>query len=299
MKENKKNTSPATDNNGIKFIQFRKKAFLLSLIFFALSIFIIAFTKINWGIDFTGGTVAQIKFDKQINIEDLRESMKSYNPTIQEFPKSFSYILKFSQSEETQNLSEEVNKKLTADFHTSSPEIMRFEMVGPVVGKFLIKAALYAFCGAIFGIILYVGLRFRGGIWGLAAVAALIHDVAITFGILCFMKISIDLIIITALLFIAGYSVNDTIVIYDRIRENLRRAERKNISDIFNSSITQTLSRTLITSLTTELAIIPLFIFGGETIHSFSLALLLGVLIGTYSSIFIASPLVYIVIRKH
>ena len=172
--------------------------------------------------------------------------------------------------------------------------IERFEMVGPVVGKFLKKAAISAFGGALLGIILYVALRFKGSVWGLAAVAAIIHDVIITFGILAALGTSVDLIVVTSLLFIAGYSVNDTIVIYDRIRENLRRAQRQKTSGIFNISITQTLSRTLITSLTTAAVIVCLLVFGGEIIHSFALSLLIGIIVGTYSSIFIASPLVYL-----
>jgi len=282
----------------IRFIEFRKKAFIISGIITLFAAYSIFFGKIKWGIDFTGGTVAQIQFEKELAITELRMALAEYKPVIQEFSGEFSYILKFSQSEEEQNLGAVIKEKLKAKFPDNKVTIVRFEMVGPVVGKFLIKAALYAFLGALFGIIFYVALRFKGSIWGIAAVIALIHDVVITFGILCFTNVSVDLIIITGLLFIAGYSVNDTIVIYDRIRENLRKVERKKTSEIFNVSIKQTLSRTLITSLTTALVVLCLFLLGGEIIHNFAATLLIGIVIGTYSSIFIASPLVYGTIKE-
>ena len=277
----------------IGFIEFRKKAFLISGAIVLFASYNIFFGKINWGIDFTGGTIAHIKFEKNLVITDLREALAEYKPVIQEFSGESSYILKFSQSEEEQNLSAEIKDKLKEKFPENEVTIVRFEMVGPVVGKFLINAALYAFMGALFGIIFYVALRFKGSIWGIAAVIALIHDMVITFGILCFSGVTVDLIVITGLLFIAGYSVNDTIVIYDRIRENLKNFERKKTSEIFNDSIKQTLSRTLITSLTTAIVVLCLFFLGGEIIHNFAGAILIGIVIGTYSSIFIASPLVY------
>ncbi len=278
----------------MKFIELRKIAFLISGSLIAFALFNIFGRKINWGIDFTGGTVVQVRFEKNENIAQIRKSLRKLNPVIQEFPKTNSFILKFSRSLNLTDLHKKLMDIFSKDMPKNPAKIERFEMVGPVVGKFLIKAALYAFLGALFGIIVYVAIRFKGNVWGLAAVIALIHDITITFGIMCFTGRSIDLIIVTGLLFIAGYSVNDTIVIYDRIRENLKKAERKKTSEIFNVSITQTLSRTIITSLTTLLVVLALFLFGGQIIHDFSLTLLIGIIIGTYSSIFIASPLVYI-----
>ncbi|MBA3052955.1 MAG: protein translocase subunit SecF [Candidatus Omnitrophota bacterium] len=279
----------------INFIGMSKGAFALSalLVLFAAASLI---RGVNWGIDFTGGTVAQIKFEQLSDIASLRQAFSAHSPVIQEFPGAKTFILKFSQSEEITNAS--IAEKLKAEYPDNPSEIERFEMVGPVVGEFLKQAAIYAFGGALLGIILYVALRFRGSIWGLAAVIAIIHDVIITFGILAALGISVDLIVVTSLLFIAGYSVNDTIVIYDRLRENLRKAQRQKTSSVFNSSITQTLSRTLITSLTTAVVVVALFIFGGEIIHSFSLSLLIGIIVGTYSSIFVASPLVYYKLEK-
>jgi len=277
----------------IDFIKMRKAAFassILLMIFSGASLI----KGINWGIDFTGGTVAQIKFEKPADISDLRKIFSEYKPVIQEFSGSKTFILKFSQSDEMKNLSAALGEKLNKEYPANKAEIERFEMVGPVVGKFLKKAAISAFGGALLGIILYVALRFKGGVWGLAAVAAIVHDVLITFGILAAMGITVDLIVVTSLLFIAGYSVNDTIVIYDRIRENLRRAQRQKTSVVFNNSIAQTLSRTLITSLTTAAVVVCLLVFGGEIIHSFAQSLLIGIIVGTYSSIFIASPLVYL-----
>lgn len=281
----------------IRFIEFRKKAFVISGVLVLFALYGILIGRMKWGIDFTGGTVAHIKFEKGIEIAELRRALAEHKPIIQEFSGTLSYILKFSQSEEIQNLGAEIKEKLKEKFPENNVTLERFEMVGPVVGKFLMKAAFYSFGGALFGIIFYVALRFKGGVWGIAAVIAIIHDVFITFGVLCFLNVSVDLIIITGLLFIAGYSVNDTIVIYDRIRENLKKVERKSTLVIFNESIKQTLSRTLITSLTTAVVVLCLLLLGGEIIHNFAVTLLIGIVIGTYSSIFIASPLVYLVIR--
>jgi len=279
----------------IDFIGMSKGAFALSavLVLFAAASLI---RGVNWGIDFTGGTVAQIKFEEQADIASLRQIFSGYSPVIQEFPGAKTFILKFSQSKELTNSG--IVEKLKVEYPENQAEIERFEMVGPVVGKFLKRAAIYAFGGALFGIIFYVALRFRGSVWGLAAVLAIAHDVIITFGILTALGISVDLIVITSLLFIAGYSVNDTIVIYDRLRENLRKAQRQKTKDVFNGAITQTLSRTLITSLTTAVVVVALFVFGGEIIHNFSLSLLIGIIVGTYSSIFVASPLVYYKLEK-
>jgi len=277
----------------IKFIEKRKNAFLVSGALILLSIYATVVKKINWGIDFTGGTLAQVSFKKDVSIESLRAKLSEFKPVIQRFANTNTFLLKFSQIKQ-QDISVKLNTILMENFKESEPQIEKFEMVGPVVGKFLIKAAIYAFFGAFIGIIFYVAIRFKGGIWGIAAVIALIHDVFITFGILCLMNYTIDLIIITGLLFIAGYSVNDTIVIYDRIRENLRKGLRKSNAEIFDTSINQTLSRTLVTSLTTLLVVATLLLLGGMAIKSFAITLFIGIIIGTYSSIFIASPLVYI-----
>ncbi len=279
------------------FIGMRKAAFtasILLMIFSAASLI----KGIKWGIDFTGGSVAQLKFEKTTDISALRKIFSDHKPVIQEFPGAKTFILKFSQSDEIENLSAVLIEKLEKEYPENKAVIERFEMVGPVVGKFLKKAAASAFGGALLGIILYVALRFKGSVWGLAAVAAIIHDVLITFGILVACGTNVDLIVVTSLLFIAGYSVNDTIVIYDRIRENLRKAQRQKTPAVFNSSITQTLSRTLITSLTTVAVVMCLLVFGGEIIHSFAQSLLIGIIVGTYSSIFIASPLVYLHLEK-
>jgi len=277
----------------IKFIEKRRNAFIISGALILLALYATVVRKINWGIDFTGGTLAQISFKKDVSIESLREKLAEFKPVIQRFANTNTFLLKFSQIKQ-EDISVKLNTILMENFKESEPQIEKFEMVGPVVGKFLIKAAIYAFFGAFIGIILYVAIRFKGGIWGIAAVVALIHDVFITFGILCLMNYTIDLIIITGLLFIAGYSVNDTIVIYDRIRENLRKGIRKSNAEIFDISINQTLSRTLVTSLTTLLVVATLLLLGGMAIKSFAITLFIGIIIGTYSSIFIASPLVYI-----
>ncbi|MFN3967222.1 MAG: protein translocase subunit SecF, partial [Endomicrobiia bacterium] len=170
--------------------------------------------------------------------------------------------------------------------------IERTEFVGPSIGRHLTKRAIYAILLSLLGIIIYVGIRFKSTVWGVSGVVALAHDVFITIGLFSVLNKEINLTVIAALLTLAGYSINDTIVIFDRIRENLSLLRKEPLEKIINTSINQTLSRTIITSLTTELVVIALFFFGGKVIHDFSLAFLFGCIIGTYSSIFVASPMV-------
>ncbi|MEA3506896.1 MAG: protein translocase subunit SecF, partial [Elusimicrobiota bacterium] len=189
---------------------------------------------------------------------------------------------------------EKVTAALDEHMPESNYEVLRTEMIGPAVGTLLREQAVKAFVFAFLAIILCVAWRFKGGIWGLAAVLALVHDVVITFGVLNYLGVTVNLSVIAALLTLAGYSINDTIVVYDRIRENIRIHFNDPLGEVINRSINETLSRTIVTSGTTLVVVLALFFKGGEVLYGFSLTLFVGIIIGTYSSIFIASPLVYL-----
>ncbi|NIM03279.1 protein translocase subunit SecF [bacterium] len=280
-----------------KFIEKRKKAFILSGLMILLSAYAIFHKGVNFGIDFTGGTLVQINFSREITVGEMRETLSRHElsgATIQKFPNSNVMIIRVKSLDVGPV---EIARKLSSIFQEEFSQdqftIDRNEVVGPVVGEYLKKRGTKAFLLAFLGIIIYIAWRFIGGIWGLAGVTALIHDVFITFGIFTILGKEITLPIVAALLTLAGYSINDTIVVYDRIRENIRLQYKKPLAEVINSSINETLSRTMMTSLTTLLVVLSIFILGGPVIHDFSFAILIGIFIGTYSSIFIASPLVY------
>lgn len=279
----------------INFINKRKIAFIvsISIILIGMTVFGIKGKK-NFGIDFTGGLVQQIQFEKPLKINELRDILKQANlensqiQQIAEDKKMF--ILKNAYDAKTQVLS------ALSSLKDNKFEILREEMVGPVVGKDLSKQGLLAILFAMMGILIYISFRFEFR-FALGAVAALFHDVLITVGILSITGKDITLQILAALLAIVGYSLNDTIVVFDRIREVLVVSKKDPLESILNKSINQTLSRTLLTSLTTLFVVVFLFLFGGEVIHDFAFALMLGICVGTYSSIFIASPILLVLER--
>jgi len=280
-----------------KFIEKRRKAFVLSGLMILVSVYAIFQKGGNLGIDFTGGTLVQINFSKEVSEKQMRETLSRHDlsgVTIQKFPQTNVLIIRVKSLDVGPV---EIAQKLTSIFKEEFPQnqftIERNEVVGPVVGEYLKKRGIKAFLFAFLGIIIYIAWRFIGGIWGLAGVAALIHDVFITFGIFTILGKEITLPIVAALLTLAGYSINDTIVVYDRIRENIKLHYKKPLAEVIDSSINETLSRTMMTSVTTLLVVLSIFILGGPVIHDFSFAILIGIFIGTYSSIFIASSLVY------
>ena len=238
-------------------------------------------------IDFTGGTIAQIKFDQAIEVAKLRNTLGEYGFTNAE-------IIKFGSQEEVliktqfSGSSNEISEKLT----TALGEIFtlrRVESVGPKIGRELQQDALVAIGLALMMILIYIAFRFDA-YYALGSVAALIHDVLITLGVFSLLSYEINLSIIATFLTIVGYSLNDTIVVFDRIRENIPKYMKKTLTEIVNLSLNETLSRTVITSLTTMMVVVILFIWGGEVIKLFAFALIVGVFVGTYSSIFVASP---------
>ncbi len=278
----------------IDFMRWSKVAFLLSLVMIGAAIFTLSTKWLNWGLDFTGGTLIEVGFEQPANLEKIRTSLEAEgfgDATVQNFGSAREVMVRLRPREDIagETLGNQIIsaiKKGTGE----NVEMRRIEFVGPNVGDELTEAGGLAILASLICILLYVSVRFE---WRLAAgaVLALTHDVIITLGVFSLMQIEVDLTIVAALLTVVGYSLNDTIVVFDRIRENFRKMRKGEPADIMNSSITQTLSRTLITSATTLFVVIALFTQGGAMIHGFATALLLGITVGTYSSIYVASAL--------
>ena len=247
---------------------------------------------LKYGIDFAWGTLVQLQFKNPPDIEVIRDGLKTIglgDSTIQEFGSKKDILIRVEKSEEKlEAVGAMVRRSLSGKFNIEEISLERVEMVGPKVGRDLREKALLSILYAIIGIVIYISWRFEFQ-YAIAAIIALIHDVLVTMGAFSIFDKEFTLVIVAAFLTIIGYSLNDTIVVFDRIRENLRRKVKVSNIDIINASINQTLSRTLLTSGTTLLVVIALFFFGGEIIHDFSFALLVGLFVGTYSSIFIGS----------
>ncbi len=277
----------------INFYRYRISAFIFSLFLILFSIFLFIKDNLNLGIDFKGGILIEANFKTPPDLSDLREKligMSVGNFEIQEFGSSENILIRIeknSEKKEEQNvLINNIKNELTSEI-----DYRRIEFVGPKVGKELQIMGIKAVLFSLIAMFAYIWFRFSGWQFGLGALVALFHDVLSTIGFFSLTQIEFNLASIAAILTIAGYSINDTVVVFDRIRENLTKKESP-FSDLLNLSISQTLSRTLMTSLTTLLALLALYIFGGEVVRGFVSAMMWGVLIGTYSSIFIASPLI-------
>lgn len=247
---------------------------------------------LKFGIDFEGGTLVQLRFKTAPNIEDIRAGLKNIGmgeSTIQEFGSKTDILIRVQKSDEKlKAIGAQVKDSLKDKFNVADITVDRVEMVGPKVGKDLREKALLSIVYAIIAIVIYISWRFKFQ-YAVAAIIALIHDVILTMGAFSIAGKEFTLVIVAAFLTIIGYSLNDTIVIFDRIRENLRRKGKGKLVELINTSINQTLSRTMLTSGTTLLVVLALFFLGGEIIHDFAFALLIGVAVGTYSSVFIAS----------
>ena len=277
----------------LNFASLFKKTGILSLIFFMISLFLIFFKGLNYGIDFKGGTLIEIRVeDKNISISDIRSSFSKLqlgDVKIKEFGKKRDFLIKVEQKNNKNELIKLIKDNLKKDLQTEI-NFRRVETVGPKVSKELLESGLIAIALSLSAMLFYIWVRFEWQ-FSVGSIIALVHDVVITVGIFSLLSFEINLSIIAAVLTIVGYSMNDTVVIYDRIRENLSKYTQINISEIANLSINETLSRTVITSVTTLLALLSIFILGGEILRGFSFAMILGVIVGTYSSIFVASPL--------
>jgi len=278
----------------IKFSIFYKKLNIFSLVLILLSISILSFKGLNLGVDFKGGTLIEIRTeDSKVNITSLRESFLKMNlgdVNVKKFGNKTDYLVKIEVTNTNdENFIQSIKENLSSDLG-SVINFRRVENVGPKVSGELLKAGLLAISLSLTAMLFYIWIRFEWQ-FSLAAIIALIHDVIITMGIFSFLSYEINLSIVAAVLTIVGYSMNDTVVIFDRIRENLRKYSKITITEISNLSTNETLSRTLITSVTTLLALFSIFIFGGAILEGFSFAMILGVVIGTYSSIFVAAPI--------
>ncbi|MCD6152820.1 MAG: protein translocase subunit SecF [Syntrophobacterales bacterium] len=280
------------------FVGRMKIAFSISLALIIISILsLIIHGGPNLGIDFAGGTLVQIKFQEPTTVNDIRDTLKTINlgnSTIQRFGyrNNNEFLIKTEKSSSgLKGLSDKIGGALAGVYPKEMFEIRRVEVVGPKVGKDLREKGILAMLIAMIGILIYITWRFEFR-YAIGSIIALIHDVIITVGIFSLLDKEFTLPIIAALLTIIGYSLNDTIVVYDRIRENSKSIKRQELEQIVNSSINQTLSRTILTSGTTLLVVGALFFLGGAVIHDFAFALLVGVVVGTYSSVFIASPIV-------
>ena len=252
---------------------------------------------LNYGIDFAGGTMVQVRFAKDLNSDQIREALAEIDmgeASIQQFEdeEAHEFLIRVEKSKSNLvGLSDEIKVVLDKAFGAENVDIRRVEMVGPKVGKDLRRQGMLAILYAMFGILIYITLRFEFR-FAVGAIVALVHDVMITVGVFAVLDKEFSLPIVAALLAIVGYSLNDTIVVYDRIRENMKGSGKSGFLKTVNRSINQTLSRTILTSLTTMLVLISLFFLGGGVIHDFAFAMIIGVMVGTYSSIFIASPVV-------
>ncbi|WP_305906623.1 protein translocase subunit SecF [Methylomarinum sp. Ch1-1] len=279
----------------IDFLGKRKLALIFSSLLLVMSIVSLALNGLKLGIDFTGGTLVEVGYDQAADLSALRASLDEAgfaDATVQNFGTAKDVLIRIkpdenlSSSELSTQVLEAINKNVA-----DPAELRRVEFVGPQVGDDLAEDGGLALLYSVFGILIYVAWRFEYK-FSLGSVAALVHDVIITLGVFSAFAMEFDLTVLAAILAVIGYSLNDTIVVYDRIRENFRKLRKGDSEQIMNASLNQTLNRTLMTSLTTALVLLALAFLGGEIIHNFALALLIGVVIGTYSSIYVASPVV-------
>ena len=277
----------------INFVSKFKKANFISIIIFVLSIILITFKGLNYGIDFKGGTLIELRTETSIDTSLIRESLRTMNlgdVNVKKFGKKGDYLIKVEQKNSNNSSLIPEIKKTLSDYLNTEVDFRRVENVGPKVSSELLQSSVIAITLALAAMLFYIWVRFEWQ-FSVGSIIALFHDVTITLGIFSLLSLEINLSIIAAVLTIVGYSMNDTVVIYDRIRENLLKYNKISISDIANLSINETLARTIITSVTTLLALFSIYILGGEILRGFSFAMILGVIIGTYSSIFVASPI--------
>lgn len=283
-------------NLNIDFIGQRKKFFMVPILLFVvlLSVYIYRGGP-NYGIDFTGGLMMQISFEKPVEMADLRSALENSGIKTPELQSSENiFIIRVKNDINSQaEFEASMNSVFAKAFPNNKMTVEKMEFVGPSVGQYLSKQALYAFFFAFLGIIIYVAFRFNSGIWGVAAIIGVINDVILSFGLIVLTNKEVDITVIAALLTVAGYSINDTIVLFDRMRENLRLNIKEDLGTIINKSINAVLLRTVVTSTTVFIVSAALFFLGGEVIHTFAYVMLIGTVLGVYSSIYICAPLVY------
>ena len=277
----------------INFNKFYRLFNLISLTLVLISILLLFFKGLNFGVDFKGGTLIELRAnDKSINVTSLRKSFNKMNLgdfNVKKFGNENDFLIKIEKKDTSADAIESIKKDLTSSIGGSF-NFRRVENVGSKVSAELLKSGVIAIALSLAAMLFYIWIRFEWQ-FSLGAILALFHDVIITLGIFSLLSLEINLSIVAAILTIVGYSMNDTVVIYDRVRENLRKFSDIKIFELTNISINETLSRTIITSITTLLALFSIYFFGGEILKGFSLAMILGVFLGTYSSIYIANPI--------
>ena len=277
----------------INFNKFYKLFNLISLSLVVASVLLLFFKGLNFGVDFKGGTLIELRSnDKNINVTSLRQSFNKMNLgdfNVKKFGNDNDFLIKIEKKDTSANAIEVIKKDLTSSLGGSF-NFRRVENVGPKVSSELLKSGIIAIALSLAAMLFYIWIRFEWQ-FSLGAILALFHDVIITLGLFSLFSLEINLSIVAAVLTIVGYSMNDTVVIYDRVRENLRKFSDIKIYELTNISINETLSRTIITSATTLLALVSIYLFGGEILKGFSLAMIMGVVFGTYSSIYIANPI--------
>ncbi len=274
----------------LRLIAWRYVAYAFSAVLIAVSIISFAVQGLNFGIDFTGGTLIEIRTEVPADIAEMRAKLSALNLgiSLQEFGTPTDVLIR-TQAQEGDEQAQAAAVELVRQALGSGVDFRRVEYVGPQVGEELVRAGFMAIGFALLSILVYITFRFEWQ-FGVGAVMALLHDIVATVGIFSLTQMEFNLTTVAAVLTIVGYSINDTVVIFDRVRENLRRYKSLPITEILNRSVNQTLSRTLLTSVTTLLALIALYVLGGEVIRGFTFAMIWGVIIGTYSSVFIAVP---------
>jgi preprotein translocase subunit SecF len=256
---------------------------------------------LRYGVDFAGGILLQIKFSKAMDISEVRnalEAMGSKDAMVQKFGEENEFLIRVEKaSGDLEEMSKKIQTSLQGRFKDKALEIRRVEVVGPKVGKDLKEKAIWAMVLSFLGILVYVAFRFRQVSYGLGGIVALIHDIIVTFGAISIFDLEFSLPLLAVILTIIGFSINDTIVIFDRVRENIKKMRKEKLETIFNVSVNETLGRTILTSGTVMMVILILFFFGGPVIHDFTTALIVGLLSGTYSTVYIASPVVLVLER--
>ncbi len=287
------------NNLNLNFLGKRNIAITLSSFLIIISLFSFIFKGLNWGIDFSSGYIVQIQFEQDVKVSEIRDNfIKSGidDALIQYYGSSNEILVKLKENSnfERNNINEFLNKSLSKDYQF---KIMKLEFVGSQIGSELREKGEWAMLVALLSILVYIGFRFEF-LFGIGAIFALIHDVIITLGFFSLLQIEFNLSVLSAILAVIGYSLNDTIVVYDRIRENIRTIKSDSYINILNKSINQTLSRTIITSFTTLFVLFSLLILGGSAVYYFALAMIIGILVGTYSSIYIAGTSLYLLDAK-
>ena len=278
----------------INFLRFKNFATLLSLLAIIFSLTFLFYKNLNFGIDFEGGTLIELQKNDDLSLSQIRGELSSLNIgdfQIQTFGSENNILIRIENSSSLISGADLTTSELITSQLGEGVTIKRTEIVGPKVSSELIQKGIIAIIIAVFLMLFYIWIRFEWQ-FSIGAVTALVHDVLITIGLFSFLQIEFNLSIIAALLTIIGYSMNDTVVVYDRIRENLRKYKQMPVLDLINQSLNDTMSRTLLTSVTTLLALISLYFLGGEVLKGFTLAMIIGVFIGTYSSVFIASQII-------